>query len=515
MKKTLLICAALACMYVSPAPAQDSTVKKIIEIGQTDNQVMHQLDILTNRFGGRLIGSDAYDNAAEWMVREYKRWGLDVKLEEAGTVPVGFNRGPWFGRLLSENGMVLHFATPSYTSGTKGVQRGHVVIEPRTEAEFNQIKGKLKGAWVLLHGKNGGWPIDRSAAGDSIRQQIKKENEEITKKNREIRRRNWEKGEHNELLAYKDFPGLFYKEMCEAGALGFIQSASLPIRALYDRKMLNDPKTNFDNLPELPDIKLDEHQFKIIKQMVEERQTFELEFDIRNHFKLGPVKYHNVVASIKGSKYPDEYVIVSGHLDAYDVATGGIDCGTGIGPMMEAARILAKAGAKPKRTILFVAFAGEEFGMLGAKAWVKTHKKELPKIANMFNRDGGPEPPVGIYVPKAMYDDFVKICEPIKNIRPDYPFDVNIRQPRKRPTRPGGTDASIFAMEGVPTLGFDEQDIKGYDFDYDEIWHTERDLYNKNIPEYQEHTAIVTAIVALGVANLDKQLSREGLFIEE
>ena len=70
MRKILLVCAALACMTVSPVPAQDAAVKKIIEMGQNDNQVMHQLDILTNRFGGRLIGSDAYENAAEWMDKE-------------------------------------------------------------------------------------------------------------------------------------------------------------------------------------------------------------------------------------------------------------------------------------------------------------------------------------------------------------------------------------------------------------------------------------------------------------
>lgn len=133
----------------------------------------------------------------------------------------------------------------------------------------------------------------------------------------------------------------------------------------------------------------------------------------------------------------------------------------------------------------------------------------------MFNRDGGSEPPVGIYVPQAMYDDFVKICAPIKRIRPDYPFEIKLREPRKCPTEYGGTDASVFAVEGVPTIGFMTDDIKGYDLSYDEIWHTERDLYNKNIPEYQEHTATVTAIVALGVANLDKQLSREGLYIKE
>ena len=512
MKKLVLTCAALACMALAPVTAQDAATKKIIEIGQTDNQVMHQLDILTNRFGGRLIGSDAYENAAEWMLREFKRWGIEAYLEEAGEVPVGFNRGPWFVRMLGENGMTLHFATPSYTSGTKGVQKGHVVMEPRSDEEFKRIKTTLKGAWVLISGKNTGWPIDRSAAGDSIRAEIKKENAEIAKKNQELRRRNYMNGEKNEMLPYKEFPGLYYKEMVEAGALGFIQSAPVPIRALYDRKMMNDPKTNFDNLPEVPDIKLDEHQFDIIKQMVAERRTFELEFDIRNHFKLGPIKYHNVVATIKGSKYPDECVIVSGHLDAYDVATGGIDCGTGIGPMMEAARMIAMSGAKPKRSIIFIGFAGEEFGLLGAQAWVKAHKDKLPKIANMFNRDSGPEPPVGISVPQAMYDDFVKITAPIKLIRPDYPFEVKVAEPRQKPTKMGGTDASVFAMEGVPTIGFTTEDFKGYNFDYQEIWHTERDLYTKNVPEYQEHTATATAIIALGVANLEKQLSREGLY---
>ncbi len=515
MKKIYLLVAAIFALSLPITEAQNAAIKKIIEIGKTDNRTMEHLDILTNRFGGRPIGSDAYENAAAWMVREYQKWGLDVKLEEAGTLGVGFNRGPWFGKLLShDHGMTLHFATPSYTSGTKGVQRGHVLFEPKTQEEFDAMKNRLHGAWVLISGQNTGWPIDRSATGDSTRQAIKKENDEIAKRNAELRRRNWENDEKNEMIPLKEFPALFYQEMVDAGVLGFIQSSSVPIRALYDRKMIDS--MTFDNVPEVPDIKLDEHQFDIIAQMVRERrEDFLLEFDIRNHFKLGPIPYHNVVASIRGTKYPDEYVIISGHLDSFDSATGGIDCGTGIGPMMEAARLIAQSGAKPKRTILFIAFAGEEFGLLGAKAYCKTHPEQLPKISNMFNRDGGPEPPVGIRVSQAMYDDFVKICEPIKDINPDFPFEVSVCPPRERPTTPGGVDAEVFAVEGVPTYTFTTKDIKGYNFSYGEIWHTERDLYTKNIPEYQEHTAIVTAIVALGVANLDKQLPREGVFKEE
>lgn len=516
MKRTILLFAAVACMAVSSLPAQDAAVNKIIETGRSDNRVMNHLDILTNRFGGRPIGSDAYDNATEWVASKFKEWGLEVELQEAGTLPVGFNRGPWFGKLLGEQGMELHFVTPSYTSGTKGLQRGHVLLEPRTQDEFDRIKGQLKGAWVLVNGTNVGWPIDRSAAGDSIRKGIIAENNETAQKNREIMTGNWENRTNNPLLPLKeDIPALFYKEMCEAGVLGFIQSAPVPLRALYDKSVVFNPDMTIETLPTVPDIKLDEHQFATIKQMVKERRSFMLEFDIRNHFRMGPVKYYNVIGSIKGSKYPGEYVMLSGHLDSFDVGTGGVDDGSGITPVMEAARLIATSGARPKRTMLFCAFAGEEFGLLGATAWVKGNPKKLDKIANLFNRDGGPTPPVGISVPKAMYDDFVKICAPIQKVNPEYPFEVKESAPRRQPKTPGGTDASVFAIEGVPTIGFMEKDIKGYNFSYDEIWHTERDLYTKSIPEYQEHAATVMAIVGLGVANLDHQLSREGLYRKE
>ncbi len=161
----------------------DPVMQKIVEIGQTDNQTMDHLDILCNRFGGRLIGSDAYENAAVWAASKFEEWGMEVMMDETGELPVGFNRGPWFGKLLAEEGMNLHFATPSYTSGTKGVQRGHVLIEPKTEAEFERMKGALKGAWVLIGGENKGWPIDFSAAADSLRDSLKMVNAGIEKQN--------------------------------------------------------------------------------------------------------------------------------------------------------------------------------------------------------------------------------------------------------------------------------------------------------------------------------------------
>ncbi|HBC79253.1 MAG TPA: peptidase M28 [Bacteroidales bacterium] len=517
MKKYSVILAALLALSPVINSQQNKVTDRIIELGKTDNRTMHHLDVITNRFGGRLVGSDAYENASLWCASEFRKWGMDVIMDEAGSVPVGFDRGPWFGRMLSDNGMVLHFATPSYTSGTRGVQRGPVLIEPKSRDEFNRVKGALKGAWVLIGGKNTGFPVDWSAKADSARAGIMVHNDSVAALNREIMRENYANRDkpQKELLPLKEEPALFYREMCEAGILGVIQSAEVPIRALYDRK--NIDKMTFETLPVVCDIKLDEKQYAVIEKMVKERRYFLLEFDIRNHFHPGPVKYNNVIGVIKGTQFPNEYVMMGGHLDAYDVATGGVDDGSGITPAMEAARLIMAAGGKPKRTILVCLWAGEEFGLLGSKHWVEANKDKLPGISNYFNRDGGPTVASGLSVPEAMYDDFEKICRPLNSINPDFPFRLtkNTNPPRPRPTTAGGSDHAHFALNGVPTIAFDAPDSKGYDFNYQEIWHTENDLYTKSIPEYQEHTSIVTAVVVYGLANLDHLLSRKGLYLEE
>ncbi len=487
-------------------------IQKIIEIGTTDNQTMNHLDVLANRIGGRPIGSPNYDAAVSWASQKFKEWGMEVVLHETGVLPIGFNRGPWFGRLLDDKGTILHFATPSYTVGTKGVQRGHVMIEPKTKREFERMKGKLKGSWVLVSGKNTGWPIDYSDRGNIRRDSIIAQNAEIEKKNDEIRRENWmnRNGQQKELLPMIEEPGLFYKQMVEAGIFGIIQSSSTPINALYDRKNLSN--MTWDNLPKVPDIKLDEHQFKLIEQMAKERRYFQLEFDIRNHFRPGPIPYHTVVGVIKGTEFPDEYVIMGGHLDAFDVASGAVDDGSGVTPAMEASRLIMKAGGKPKRTILVCLWSGEEFGLLGSTAWVESNKNKMDKISAMFNRDGGPTVATSITVPEAMYSDFEKICDPIGSINTNFPFAVRKSTPRPKPKSPGGTDTAPFIVQGVPTFQFGTEDINGYDFSYGEIWHTERDTYEKCPADYMNHTSIVTAIVVYGVANLDHLLSREGLF---
>ena len=169
-------------------------------------------------------------------------------------------------------------------------------------------------------------------------------------------------------------------------------------------------------------LKLDEHQYNVIEQMVKERRYFQLEFDIRNHFKMGPVKYHNVIGIIRGTKYPDEYVMMGGHLDAFDVATGGVDDGSGVTPAMEAARLIMAAGGKPKRTILVCLWAGEEFGLWGSKSWVERNNRNLIRFQTILIAMVVRQLQTALLFPRLCIDDFVKICEPLNSINPDFPL---------------------------------------------------------------------------------------------
>ena len=168
--------------------AQHKVYRELQRIAREDNRTMHHLDILCNRIGGRVTGSDALQNAEQWAARCFEEWGLKVSLEKVGDMSVGFNRGGWWGRMYGEKSMTLHFATPSYTSGTKGPERGHVVIEPRTQAEFDRMKSQLRGAWVLVEGKSRGWALRHNAEADRMRDSIIRSNAEIAAYNRSVGR---------------------------------------------------------------------------------------------------------------------------------------------------------------------------------------------------------------------------------------------------------------------------------------------------------------------------------------
>ncbi len=494
------LAAALAAITTPVDAQEDPVVQRIIELGTTDNQVMQWADYATNRFGGRITGSDAYLNAAEWALWQFQEWGLEAYLDEVGEVPVGFNRGPWFGRMVVPEEKALYFGTPSFTAGTKGVQRGRAAIlnadpfsipgrGPSPEqvaakreaveeavAEVRANPARFDGAWVLIAGESSGFGRDG--------------------------RRNSPEYSDSQLM-----PPLT-QALLDAGALGTIQSGTLPL------KILDGHVVSWDKLPQLPDIKLAKTEYDEIRAMVEAGEPVELEFDIRNWFKMGPVPYHNIVGVIPGTTYPDEYVILGGHFDSFDGGTGGVDDGSGFSPGMEALRLIKEAGGAPKRSIAMILFAAEEIGLVGSRDWVADNVALHDNIVTMINRDGSPSAITGATVPPLWEADMREITGPLVDVNPKWPFELSVNHyPSTVPTSAGGSDHASFAMAGIPIFRFRTET----DYSYGRAWHTLYDTYSELVPytEHQKHSALVTAVVAYGIANLDEPLTREGTYLQD
>lgn len=453
----------------APSQAGDATVRRMVALAASEPRVMDWLDILSNRFGGRMAGSDAHTHASQWVRMQLQQWGMQAELEEAGQMPLGFNRGPWLARMVAPVEQPLRIATPAYTAGTSGVQRGLATPGPATLEEARLRFPQFKGKWVLIGGESGGSGRD----GEAVNK-----------------------------------PRAITRVLMEAGALGTIQSGEEP---LYSGTAA---PTTWESLPTLPDIKLAAPQYADIRRRLADGAPVALEFDIRNWFHPGPVSYHNVVARIPGTHKPEEIVLIGAHLDSFDGGTGAADNGSGVAGMMEAMRLLAKSGAKPRRTIMMVAFGAEELGRKGAFAFAARHAGELKNIIMMLNRDGRPGAISGITIPSAWKPVFERVENDLEGVHPIFGFATAIndapRDAGKAMSARAGSDDAVFAVNGVPTPRFS---VLG-DFDYARVLHTVLDTYDKVLPlrAAQQYSALAIALTAYEVANAPEEISRHGYY---
>ncbi len=432
------------------AKARSMDLERILSAGREDPQVMDHLDVLCNRIGPRLTSSDNLTNACEWVRDRFKSFGIEnARLDKWGEFPVGFNRGPWFGRVIEPESKALEFVTMSWSAGTKGAVRGKAVLAPKDQKELDEAKAKgtLAGAWVLL---------------------------------------------------VPGTPRTMRRELENAKVAGIVARG-----AASELVTSGQYRITWDKLPTVPAVNLLRKQFEEIVAWLKDGKAVTLEFDIRNYFKKGPINLYNVIADIPGVEQPDEYVIVGGHIDSWDGATGTTDNGTGVATALEAARILMKAGAKPRRTIRFMVWSGEEQGLLGSAAYVKAHKELMPKISAVLVHDGGTNYLSGIGGTEAMLGDLEQVFTPVKELDHDYPFAVR----KVAGLTGGGSDHASFLSANVPGF-FWRQSGKAR---YQHTHHTQFDTFDAAVPEYQKHSSLVVALGAYGIANLDHLLSREKL----
>ena len=450
----------------APQTAPLTATRRTIELGLDDNRAQDHLAHLCKEHGARLTSSRSLERAAEWARAELERWGLDARLEPWGELPVGFDRGPWSGGMVAPVEVEYDFTTPAWTPGTDGPWRGLALAYPMNEEQLAALE--LSGAWVVRpsfarsRGSNGDRRPGPSHVGREWRERVD-------------------------------------EAMLSAGAAGEVRSSGSQLVHTG-----GSSRVEWSDLPQRVSIVVRGDQFDDLAARLEQGAEVELEFDVDNRFRAGPLEQVNVVADLVGSELPDEYVIVCAHLDSWDGAEGALDNGTGVAATMEAARLLAAAGVQPRRTIRFILWTGEEQGLLGSKAYVEQNADIMPGISAVLNHDGGTNYVSGLGVTPEMRAQKNVVVEPLLGLDPDMAFELTEREGL---SSFGSSDHAPFVQAGVPGFFWRQAGRS----DYNHHHHTQHDHFEAAIPEYQRHSAIVVAVVALGLADLPELLERRNM----
>jgi hypothetical protein len=270
---------------------------------------------------------------------------------------------------------------------------------------------------------------------------------------------------------------------------------------------------------ELPDFARDievnvrESDYDYITARLTQGVDIQLEFNLPHTLQAGPIPVYNVIAEIPGTEFPDEVIIISGHQDSWDGpgSQGTVDNGTGTSVTMEAARILMAAGAKPKRTIRFCLWGGEEQGLLGSARHTQMRRPEMERISAVFNHDTGTNWARGLSVTNGQEAAMRAVLGPVFELTPpDAGFEepvFNLRAVRRLGSS-GGSDHASFLAVGVPAFDWSLTGRSDY---FSHTWHSQWDTYDEAIPEYMRHTSTVIALTVLGVANLPEKLVRDAI----
>ncbi len=597
-----------------------ATVRRIVDEGKNRNQVMDHMTYLTQQIGARLTGSSNAERANTWAKDQFEKWGLtNVHLYNWGEIPVRFDRGPSTGRIVAARDpnadepeyrtvREMEFTTLAWGAGTDGPVRGRVLKMPENEEQFEAVKDRLKGAWILIKASQPGRRgVGGFAGGANARQRMFAEF-----------RRKWKGGEQAESKAEAKpeaapdpnltrFEGLatggptppegtplilevnLTDPSKVTGTFGFPGYLTGPIKdgafnadtrelkfkwqgpggeteytlkidgdtvkgerklgddslisysgkkvakaekppeekpkgpSIEERVLMTEPagfissstdelirtssisnwrKLDMDNLPRDVEVTVRQSDYDYMNSRLADGSRIYAEFDLKNKFSKGPFPCYDTIAEIKGTTWPDEVVIISAHVDSWNGpgSQGCTDNGTGTVVTMEAARILAAAKARPKRTIRFILWTGEEQGLLGSMAYVQSlSKDELAKISAVFVDDGGTNYEGGVAGIDTMVPYLAAATAPVNGVfysDVDQKFmDVNIRR-QKRFIQEAASDNASFNVAGVPGFYWDEVGRAKYNFG----WHTQNDKLDLAIPEYLVQSSTNAAVVAYNLA---------------
>ncbi|MFO0936766.1 MAG: M28 family peptidase [Gemmataceae bacterium] len=525
---------------------------KILDEVREHSEIMKNLGYISDTIGHRLTGSKSLVQANNYTADVMKSYGLENVHLEPWEIPIGWQRGFCNMKLVGPREMPLLACSAGWAPSTKGKVTGPVVVlDARTKEDLQKYKGKLKNAVVIQSPPTNVAPVtDNSYIGrpanaapaapapapatgapattppgsppkvqtsggtkDEVdsptdgtdeqppaKEETKKEEPKAAPQPPAAQpprggagggRGGFGGNTMGMMTAVRDF-------LIEEGAAATLRDSGKPHGLLVTTGGWrgDDGKAPPDGVASL--FVTHEH-YAMLYRMAKEGKNPQVELEVKNTFIPGPVTCYNTVGEIRGSEKPDEFVVVGGHLDSWDLGSGTTDNGTGSCVTLEVARVLAKMakeGMRPKRSIRFVLFSGEEQGLHGSKQYCDRHKDELSKCSLAIVHDTGTGKVLNFGV--LGREEMRKVLAPELTTLKAVNFEGLVSGGMG-----GGTDHASFNAVGVPGMAcFQEAD------EYRYTHHTQSDTFDKAKHPNLIQGAQVMAVTAFRTANLPDLLPR-------
>jgi carboxypeptidase Q len=467
---------------VAAQSSVDTTgVGRLVDQAMNHSEVMQNLQYLSDRIGPRLTASTAMRRANQWTAGRFKSYGLAVRLEPY-QFGVPWERGAASLRLVAPFTRAVTAQSWAWTEGTGGkTLTGPVVATDLTTPESLAVyRDKVKGAWVLPRAPYPTWNPDGPAMSADDSTKLK----ELLK----LRASSSADTSAPAVAARRQFQLDLPYVLKAAGALGTLVDGSKEHGLMT---MSGSP----NRVSPLPNLVISHEDYTLLDRLISSGVRPRLEGRVDNRMGKQPVQQWNTVAEIRGSEHPGQAVILGAHLDSWDLGTGTTDNGTGSMVVLEAARILAQSGLKPKRSIRFILFSGEEQGLLGSRAYAAAHAAEADSIQAVLVLDNGTGAITGqaLQGRKDLEGLWRQLLAPVASLDADSVRDAN----------KNGTDHLSFLPYGVPGFNFDQLS-RGYNHTH----HSQTDTYDKAVPGDLKQAAAVMAVTACELANLLELLPR-------
>lgn len=245
---------------------------------------------------------------------------------------------------------------------------------------------------------------------------------------------------------------------------------------------------------EIPVVSMAAEDQDQLERYLDAGKTPRIHINVQNQATAGPVDSANVVGDIRGTENPEQIIVVGGHLDSWDLASGATDNGCGSAVTLGAAEAIMRSGIKPRRTIRFVLFTGEEQGLLGSVAYVKTHETEMANHVAAVILDAGQGAVTGLSL--GGRDELIDAVKPFAMTLDSFGADRLSSDPEF------GTDTGPFTLKGVLAIGID-QDTSNYGLTH----HSNVDMLDKVDPAILTRNADVMAMTAFWIADRAERLA--------